>query len=155
MCGNENGVGDNGVTRFGNTPESNYGFHWNPSKDVEYDVVRERQLFWLSPRLRLRHRIADSTIVNSFGFGFFFQVCVFVQRRQRESVKLSTFIRVVIGLIFSLMTLKKSMNFFFFFFFNVEFKGGFSFFLILEFNMIYCVYYFNLKSKFFLFCKNF
>ena len=46
MCGNENGVGDNGVTRFGNTPESNYGFHWHPSKDVEYDVVRERQLFW-------------------------------------------------------------------------------------------------------------
>jgi hypothetical protein len=41
VCGNENGVCDNGVIRFRNTPESDYGFHWKPSQDVGYDVVRE------------------------------------------------------------------------------------------------------------------
>jgi hypothetical protein len=41
VCGNENWVSDDGVTRFGNAPESDYGFHWKPSQDVGYDVVGE------------------------------------------------------------------------------------------------------------------
>ena len=41
MCSNENWVGDDGVTRFRNTPESHNGFHWQPSQDVVDNVVRD------------------------------------------------------------------------------------------------------------------
>jgi hypothetical protein len=48
VCIDEIVVGDDGVERFGNAPESNYGFDWQPSKDVVEDIVRDilgRQLF--------------------------------------------------------------------------------------------------------------
>ncbi len=53
MCGNENGVGDGGVQRFRNAPETDYGFNWNPSQDVENDFVRQT----LGRHHRLFHRL--------------------------------------------------------------------------------------------------
>ena len=68
MCGNENWVSDDGVTRFGNAPESDYGFHWQTIQDVEYDVVRGtlETTLWL-----LRHRCKSSEAdleMSRFGF---------------------------------------------------------------------------------------
>ena len=54
MCGNENGIGDGGVQRFRNALETDYGFNWNPSQDVENDFVRQTlgRHHWLFHRLR-------------------------------------------------------------------------------------------------------